>query len=141
MSHTDDLMPPAARSGAVSQQPVRLGALEGRVMDLLWDVGPLTIRDIITRMGGKPAYTTISTVLRNLERKGLVRSERDGRFVVHSPRVSREQHAATVMDHALAASKDRAASILHFVQTMTDDDRALLRQYLQEDGQSGSTSS
>ncbi|MGO3310686.1 MAG: BlaI/MecI/CopY family transcriptional regulator, partial [Brevibacterium aurantiacum] len=46
--------------------PIRLGALEQQVMDLLWDEGPLTVRQIIEASDNVPAYTTIATVLTNL---------------------------------------------------------------------------
>lgn len=115
-----------------SDQPVRLGALEAQVMDVLWDRGGATIRQIMDDLPSDPAYTTIATVLRNLERKELVGAQRQGRFVLHHPRVSRQELAATAIGHALAASGDRAASILHFVDTLSTQDRDLLRQYLQQ---------
>lgn len=101
-------------------------------MDVLWDRGGATVRQIIDDLPTTPAYTTIATVLRNLERKDLVHSRRQGRYVRHLARVSRQQHAAAAMDHALAASGDRTASILHFVDTLSAQDRGLLQQYLQQ---------
>lgn len=110
--------------------PVRLGALEQQVIDVLWDHGNLTIRQVIEHLPTKPAYTTIATVLGHLERKELVAPERDGRSVRYRPRHSREEHAARLMEHALAASRDRAASILHFVDAIEPSDVELLRDYL-----------
>ncbi|MFD0560076.1 putative transcriptional regulator [Stackebrandtia endophytica] len=115
-------------------EPVRLGTLEQQVMDVLWDHGPLTIRQVITQLTAEPAYTTIATVLSNLERKELVTSERVGRSVHYSARHSRERHAARLMEQALATSKDRAASILHFVDAIGPDDAQLLRDYLTQRG-------
>jgi len=116
-------------------QPVRLGALEQQVMDVLWDHGPHAVREIIDRLPAQPAYTTIATVLGNLERKRLVTSARMGRSVRYWPRRSREEHAAEAMRHALASGGDRAASMLAFVETMTPDDLRLLRDYLEERGE------
>ncbi|WP_235831554.1 BlaI/MecI/CopY family transcriptional regulator [Gordonia zhaorongruii] len=111
-------------------QPVRLGPLEQQVMDILWDGGPSTIRQIIDALPNAAAYTTIATVLRNLERKKLVGAQRRRRSVQYRPRYSRDVHTANLMNQALASSKDRAASILHFVDGISDDDAALLREYL-----------
>lgn len=111
-------------------EPVRLGPLEAQVMDLVWNNGPVTIREIITALPHEPAYTTIATVLHNLERKQMVVSAKDGRSTRYAAMTTREQYAAGVMQHALATSSDRATSILHFVDTMTDDDLAMLRRYL-----------
>src|SRR5699024_12045888 len=49
--------------------PVPLGALERQVMEVLWDDGDLTVRELISALGDVHAYTTIATVLSNLDRK------------------------------------------------------------------------
>ena len=122
MTNDDD------RGGGPS--PIRLGALEKQVMGLLWDHEPLTVRQIIELSEAEPAYTTIATVLTNLERKGLVSRERRGRSVLHAPVVSREQHTARTMQAALVDGGDRAASILHFVEGIDAANIQLLRDYL-----------
>lgn len=108
----------------------RLGALETQVMGLLWDHGPSTIRGLIERLPGEPAYTTIATVLANLHRKKLVDSRKQGRSTVYSARGTREEHVASQMTHALGSSRDRAASILHFAESIPDAELDLLRDYL-----------
>jgi len=115
----------------------RLGALEQQVMDVLWDHGASTVREVIDRLPHDPAYTTISTVLRNLERKGMVVPFRERNAARHRPRRSRDEHAAMLMEHALATSSDRRASILHFAAGMAPDDLALLRDYLARNGREG----
>ena len=118
-------------------EPVRLGALEQQVMDVLWDHGAATIRQVITRLGGDLAYTTIATVLTNLERKQLVTPEREGRSVRYAPRHTREKHAAQLMKQALSTSNDPMASILHFIDDIDQRDLQLLRDYLGKSGRSG----
>ena len=108
----------------------RLGTLEAQVMDVLWDHGPVTIREVIDHLPNDPAYTTIATVLANLDRKDLVSVTRVGRSARHAARMSRQQYDAALMECVLESSRDRAASILHFVDTMPEGDRALLRDYL-----------
>lgn len=115
--------------------PLRLGALEAQVMDVLWDHGPGTVREVIGHLPSDPAYTTIATVLTNLDRKGLLTITREKRSTRYSARLSRHEHAATLMEQALDSSRDRAASILHFVDSMPDDDLALLRDYLNRRGE------
>lgn len=111
-------------------EPPRLGTLETRVMDLLWDQGESTIRGLIDRLPGDFAYTTIATVLSNLHRKELVDPDKRGRSTVYSARGTREEHVASVMDHALGTSRDRAASILNFAERMPESDLDILRHYL-----------
>ncbi|PRB14133.1 BlaI/MecI/CopY family transcriptional regulator [Microbacterium sp. MYb62] len=110
--------------------PLRLGPLEQQVMDALWDEGPLSIREVITHLGAKHAYTTIATVLGNLERKQVVLPQREGRAVKYAARCTRERHAARLMEEALATSHDRAATMLHFVDAIADGDLERLREYL-----------
>lgn len=117
-------------------EPVRLGTLEQLTMDALWDHGPLTIREVINCLDRDFAYTTIATVLANLQRKQLITSERHGRSVRFDARHSRELHTAQIMEQALSSSGDRAASILHFVEAMDPDDVELLRNYLAARGDS-----
>ncbi|MDV6300858.1 BlaI/MecI/CopY family transcriptional regulator [Dietzia maris] len=114
----------------VADEPPRLGALESQVMDLLWDEGASTIRSLIDKLPGDFAYTTIATVLTNLHRKTLVESHKHGRSTLYQARGTREEHVASVMDHALGTSRDRAVSILHFAQRIPDNDLDLLRDYL-----------
>ncbi|MBF6348467.1 MULTISPECIES: BlaI/MecI/CopY family transcriptional regulator [Nocardia] len=118
-------------------EPVRLGALEQQVMDVLWDHGAATIRQVITRLGGDLAYTTIATVLANLERKALVAPQREGRSVRYVPRHTREKHAAQLMKQALSTSNDPMASILHFIDEIDQRDVQLLRDYLDKSGRRG----
>ena len=122
----------------MSGEATRLGPLEAQVMDVLWIHGPGTIRQVITHLEQELAYTTIATVLGNLQRKALVRPVRGpGRSVSYQATTSREQHAARLMGQALEASGDRALSIQHFVQGMDAADMDLLRRYLAEPGPEG----
>ncbi len=123
MSLSDELKP---------FEPLRLGALEKQVMDVLWDQGASTIRTVIENLPSDPAYTTIATVLANLERKKLVTPLRDRRSVRYSSRHTREEHAALLMTHALAGSSDHAASMLHFIDAISPSDIQLLRTYLRD---------
>ncbi|HLS74355.1 MAG TPA: BlaI/MecI/CopY family transcriptional regulator [Actinomycetaceae bacterium] len=120
--------PPPTRPTPV---PAPLGALEQRVIEVLWDHGTLTAREVIAALESDHAYTTITTVLSNLERKRMVTSRRAGRYVRHRPTRSRSEHAAELMEHALSTSHDRTASILHFLGTMNDRELLQLRQFLE----------
>ena len=115
----------------------RLGPLEQQVMDLLWDHSGHTVREVMDQLPSRPAYTTIATVMGNLERKSLVAPNREGRSVRYLPQRTREEHTAGLMRQALGVSRDRTASILHFVDTMPDDERDLLRAYLAGDDSQG----
>lgn len=123
-------MSSVSTSGPGRFDHMRLGPLEQQVMDVLWDAGPASIRDIIARLDADLAYTTIATVLGNLHRKDLVAAEKQDRSVRYCATRTREMHAARLMEQALSGSGDRAASILHFIETIDARDLQLLRDYL-----------
>ena len=68
---------------------LNLGVLEMRVMKEVWRRGRSTVHQVRDSLPGRrcPAYTTILTTLRNLERKGFLRHEVEGRSHVYIPTV------------------------------------------------------
>ena len=60
---------------------------ELRLMRVLWRQGPSTVGAIVDAIadGNPPAYNTVQTMMRILERKGIVSHHKDGRaFVFHA---------------------------------------------------------
>jgi BlaI family transcriptional regulator, penicillinase repressor len=55
------------------------GTRELEVMGVLWDTGPATAAEVRASLDVSLAYTTIITILRNLEAKGLVEHAVEGR--------------------------------------------------------------
>src|SRR5699024_3229724 len=86
-----------SRVGDRPADVLRLGALEAQVMDVLWDHGPATVRQVIEQLPSSPAYTTIATVLTNLDRKQLVTISRTKRSTRYAARLTRHEHAAQQM--------------------------------------------
>ena len=62
-------------------------------MRVLWDQERASVSDVLTALPAKrrPAYNTVLTLLRILERKGYVCHEKQGRAFVYSPVIGREQ--------------------------------------------------
>lgn len=114
----------------------RLGALEADVMQHLWVANrPLLVREVLDELnsGGRDkvlAYTTVMTVLENLHRKGFVSRDKDGRAFRYAPTMSREEHTAELMDGVLSGSTDRGSALLYFVERMSPDELAELREAL-----------
>lgn len=112
--------------------PVHLGTLESQVMELLWEGGSFTVRDLRARLDGAPAYTTVATVLSNLRRKSMVSLRKDGHASFYTATLSREEHAAHIMESALDTSGNREASMLYFVRSMPESDVELLQDFLRQ---------
>src|SRR3954471_14346198 len=68
---------------------VVLGNRELDVMRALWDLGSGTVSDVRKRLPAKLAYTTVLTILRNLEEKAYVSRVAEGRAHRYAPRVGR----------------------------------------------------
>jgi predicted transcriptional regulator len=77
---------------------------EHRIMTVLWDLSPATVADVVERVEGRPrpAYNTVLTLLRILERKGYVRHEKHGRAFTFAPIVNRVQARRGALTHVLA---------------------------------------
>lgn len=66
---------------------------EREVMQVLWETGPATVRDVHDRLaesGSAWTRSTVITLLQRLEKKGYVGSDRDRFAFVFRPLVSRE---------------------------------------------------
>jgi BlaI family penicillinase repressor len=68
----------------------RLGDLQLRIMQVLWDRGPATVADVLEQLGPQVdlAYTTVATMLRKMEDRGLVTHESQGRKFVYQAAVA-----------------------------------------------------
>ena len=66
-----------------------LGKRELDVMQVLWDFGSGTVTDVRERLPVDLAYTTVLTILRNLEEKSYVSRVTEGRAHRYAPRVGR----------------------------------------------------
>ena len=64
---------------------------ELKLMRVLWDRGQATVGDVVAALKDKPkpAYNSVLTLLRILERKGYVTHKKDGRAFVFLPAVDR----------------------------------------------------
>jgi BlaI family transcriptional regulator, penicillinase repressor len=71
---------------------------EEQVMQLLWKLEKGFVKDIIDRMPEpKPAYNTVSTIIRILERKGFVDHYAYGKTHEYYPLISKEQYTKLYM--------------------------------------------
>ncbi len=66
-----------------------LGERELDIMAVLWEHGSGTVSEVLAHLGVPLAYTTVLTVLRNLEAKQYVTREEEGRAHRYFPRIAR----------------------------------------------------
>lgn len=99
-------------------------------MRRVWSAAvPVTVREVVEflQRDRSIAYTTVMTVMDNLHRKGLLARVLEGRAYRYRPVQTREQYNAELMSEVLAASCDRSATLMHFLERMPAEDVAGLR--------------
>ena len=102
------------------EKQYRLGDLQLRIMRVLWNCGPATVAKVQKELSGdRLAYTTVATMLRKMEDRGLVRHREDGRRFIYEAAVSAEDvtrsMAGDLVDRLFEGSLADAVS--HLLET------------------------
>lgn len=89
---------------------------EEQIMHELWDMGGGFVRDVIAHLPDpKPAYNTVSTIIRILETKGFVAHESFGKSHRYLPKISKEEYKKLITGKLLHNYFDNSAkSMLSF---------------------------
>jgi BlaI family penicillinase repressor len=74
-----------------------LGDRELDVMAVLWELGDGTVAEVREKLPADLAYTTVLTILRKLEAKGLVRHTVEGKAHRYIPRVAQKNARRSVL--------------------------------------------
>ena len=84
---------------------------EEQVMQVLWKLEKAFVKDVLEELPEpKPAYTTVSTIIRILEQKGFVDYTAYGKTHEYFPIVSRDAYSRFITRHLL---KDYYSGSLH----------------------------
>lgn len=106
-----------------------LGNRELDIMAVLWEHGSGTAAEVRDYLGAPLAYTTVLTILRNLEAKRFVRRAAEGRAHRYFPRVAqqtaRRNALARLVEQLFGGSPE--ALIAHLV-----DQKAVTAEQLQQ---------
>ena len=77
---------------------------EEQVMQLLWQLNEAIVKDIIALMPEpKPAYNTVSTVVRVLKGKGFINHKAYGNSHVYFPLISEAQYKKFTFDKMMSS--------------------------------------
>jgi predicted transcriptional regulator len=103
---------------------------ERQIMDVLYRLGRATAMEVMDRLDGSPAYSTVRTQLRVLERKGHVRHYEEGLRYVYVPTVPRHSARRSALRHLVdtffegSTAKAVAALLGGEGSRVSDDDLA-----------------
>lgn len=71
---------------------------EESIMLLIWQLQECVVKDIVNVMDNpKPPYTTVASVVRNLEKKGYLNAKRYANVYVYSPKIKEDEYKKTFM--------------------------------------------
>jgi BlaI family transcriptional regulator, penicillinase repressor len=81
----------------------RLGDLQLRILKVLWSAGEASVAGVHAALAGERslAYTTVATMLRKMEERGLVRHRVEGRSFLYETAVAEEAVSRSMADHLL----------------------------------------
>lgn len=99
-------------NGNNSSKPQELTKAELEIMQVIWLKEKVLIHDILAELlEPKPAYNTVSTIVRILENKGFVSHKAYGRTYEYFPIVAKEDYTniymKTVLDNFFGGSFSR----------------------------------
>jgi predicted transcriptional regulator len=68
--------------------------VELELMIALWQIGSGSVREVMAALSGesKRAYTSVATIMKILDDKGYVASERQDRSLIYTPTVKRSEY-------------------------------------------------
>src|SRR5262245_1592200 len=95
-------------------KPPKLARLELQILEVLWDLGKASIREIQEKFPAPgPAYTTIQTTVYRLERKKAVhRVRKIGNADIFEPIVARDAARHRFLDEILSLFGGRAQPMM-----------------------------
>lgn len=77
----------------------RLTRAEEDIMQVLWELRKAFVKDIIKKMPEpRPAYNTVSTIVRILEKKGFVSHNAYGKSHEYYPVITRDEYSRKFLD-------------------------------------------
>ena len=91
---------------------VSLTDREAEFMQILWRQGPSTVSEVRVLLGDAPAYTTVLTILRNLEGKGYVGHVEEGRAHRYQALVNSDVARASALQALVRKLFDGSAELL-----------------------------
>jgi predicted transcriptional regulator len=116
-------------------------------MDLVWTSGPGNVREVLSRMGRKVAYTTVMTTLKRLSEKGFLDRYMVGRGFIYSAHLTKEDWnrslVSDLVEDLLARPPESRGLVLYclidavgkYDETSLDELKAKIQQKQQELGE------
>ena len=92
----------------------RLTEVELELMSILWRLQEGSVSDVIGALPGERAlaYTSVSTILRILEGKGVLAARKEGRGHIYTPMLGKQEYEARIVADVVQRVFDGAPTAL-----------------------------
>ena len=87
---------------AEKKDPSQLGRREREILDIVFRLEEASVGEVMKEMAEPPAYDSVRTMLRLLERKGFVKHRRNGTKYIYRPTQSRSTASKSALSHLMA---------------------------------------
>lgn len=87
---------------------------EQRLMEVIWTRGSATVAEVLEALPerDRPAFNTVQTMLRIMEKKGYLRHEERGRAFIYHAKVEREDAARAAVRNVVKRFFNNSAGLL-----------------------------
>jgi predicted transcriptional regulator len=115
-----------------------LGARERQIMDVIYELGEASVAGVLAKIPDPPTYSSVRTMIRLLEKKGLLRHRQVGTKYVYQPAHSREAAKRSALKQLMqtffaGSATDVVAAILHpSIAKLSDSDIQRLERLIHE---------
>ena len=101
---------------------IELTKAEERIMQILWDIDKGFVKDIIEHFPEpKPAYNTISTIIRILDQKGVVGHRSYGNSYQYYPLITKEEYTKKSLNKLMNSYFGNSFNkLVHFFSKQND---------------------
>lgn len=110
------------RAKQKEQETKLMTETELELMQIVWRLSEGTVADVIERLPKERelAYTSVSTILRILEQKGMLKTRKEGRGHVYIPLVKKSDYEAKAVNHVVTRVFDGApvALVRHLLDSV-----------------------
>ncbi len=122
------------------KKPSPFGELEEKVMDILWNKGNATVKEVneqLSKKGEKYAYTTIMTILDRLYKKGILDREKEGKGYRYFPKISKKEFEEMVTEKVIsdilkANPETAVAAFSGIIEELSEDEIKKLKEMIEK---------
>jgi predicted transcriptional regulator len=115
---------------------------EQRLMEVLWKRGSATVAEVLEALPERerPAFNTVQTMLRIMEKKGYLRHEERGRAFIYHAKVERDDAARAAVPSVMKRFFHNSAGLLAVRllenEALSNDELTQMRRLIDEASQS-----